>query len=192
MKRGCLVGAIGVGGLLVAAVVAGVVALFVLDDSFGGPCGRDSAPSPRPVVRSSEIPAYEAANGAEVAVLASRLGEPEQAASTFAHQCGGTAGSVVGVTTSFRYRMPGGVAMCDLVGDVETVLRGAGWEVATIYTADPAGAGSVGASTATRGSSTLQVLGWRAQVDELVVAVDSRAAPRPDGSVPPRAMTCPR
>lgn len=195
MKRGCLAALALLGAVAVVLVIVGVVGLFALDGKFGGPCGRDVAPSPRAVVRSPDIPSYEEANLAALATLTARLGQPEQAGSLLDHQCGGTAGSVVGVTTSVRYRFPAPRPMCEVVDEVETLLRADGWRVASIYTTNPAGSGFVGAATATRGAASLRI-SWPSSVSELVVSVDSRAGQASDGqaggAAPPFPMACPR
>lgn len=183
---------------VVALFAVGVAGFLWLERSFAGECGRDVAAAPGPGVSGRERRAYERENAEAHAALRARFGAPVAESQDVRRRCdvaGGTqSGDVVAISRSGTYAFGAPRPLCDAVADIESTLRSSGWEVAWIYTTDPAGSGWVGVGSARRATAQI-TLGLASDLASFTATVDARAlTPLRSSSAAgsPFPMSCPR
>ena len=146
--------------LFIVVVIGAAAMIGPVTRRVVGPCGRDLAPSPRPVIPASRLDEYEQHNLALLDGVTAAFGPIQRADRRFEHQCSGppdaSREAVVGVRSIVTYTLPGDALRCDVVRQLEALLQGEGWEVRSLNTSNPNGPGFVGVTDARRLEAHLQ------------------------------------
>jgi hypothetical protein len=153
--------ALTMGGLMVTFILligVGIALIVPGARSWRGPCGREVAPSPRPVIPSSLLDEHEQRNLDLLAAVHVEFGPDRTVGRSFGYQCGGALANdrIVGLTTLVTYPLTEGAARCDVVRELEGILRREGWQVRSLDTPNPSGPGYAGVTDAWREAAYLQ------------------------------------